>query len=300
MSRTVLTPGNFDGVHRGHQALVNAARRRADANGWRAVGMFFDPHPAAYFAPDRAPPLLTSPLRRVELLRAYGLDEVDVRRFDATFAAQSAEDFVRQVLVQDHRVGAVVVGPDFRFGRGRAGDQELLSLLGRRLGFEVQVVPAVEVDGDVVSSTRARRLVTEGRMGEVAALLGRPHETEGEVVRGDGRGRRIGFPTANLRLTGLAPADGVYAVAARVRGRKDTLRGVANVGTRPTFDAGRSIEVHLFDVNEDLYDEVLQVAWIERLRPEQKFASVEALLAQLARDVEAGRRIAEERELSWI
>ncbi len=300
MSRTVLTPGNFDGVHRGHQALVTAARERANAEGWRAVGMFFDPHPAAYFAPDKAPPLLTSPTRRIELLRAYGLDDVDVRRFDAAFAALSAEDFVRDVLVGVHRIGAIVVGPDFRFGRGRTGNLDLLTAMGEHLGFDVRVVPSVLVGGEVVSSTRVRGLVADGHVAEVVPLLGRPHESEGRVVRGDGRGRTIGFPTANLHLRGLAPADGVYAVAVRLGNGSVTHHGVANVGVRPTFQAGRSVEVHLFDVNEDLYGQTLRVAWRQRLRSEQKFANLEALIAQLQRDVEAGRRIAEERELAWI
>ncbi|MEO0325443.1 MAG: riboflavin kinase, partial [Myxococcota bacterium] len=220
--RSVVTPGNFDGVHRGHQALVARAKARASERSARAVALFFDPHPRAFFARDAAAPLLTTPARRAELLEGRGADHVDVRTFDAAFAALTPEAFAEEVLVRAHRAAAVVVGPDFRFGHRRAGDVELLRRLGRTHGFEVETVDPVEAEGAVVSSTRVRGCLAEGDVAEAAALLGRVHDVAGEVRRGDQRGRTLGFPTANLDLGrgagsvgGLPPADGVYAVVAR-------------------------------------------------------------------------------------
>lgn len=307
MTPAVLTPGNFDGVHLGHQALVRAARERADAEGWRAVAMFFDPHPTAFFRPEAAPPLLTQPARRAELLRARGADAVDVRTFDAAFAAQSPEAFVEDVLVGEHRVRAIVCGPDFRFGAKRAGDVSVLRRLGEAHGFDVRVVDPVREAGGVVSSTRVRGLIGEGEVAAASALLDRYHDVTGVVVEGDRRGRTIGFPTANLAgpedsPLGMVPADGVYAVIARADDGPP-LRGVANIGVRPTFEAGRSLEVHLLDFEGDLYGRRLRVAFVARLRGERKFDGVDALVAQLGRDVEEGRAAldaADEGRLEWI
>lgn len=285
---TALTIGNFDGVHLGHQALLDEVRSRAEALGTTPVAMFFEPHPTAVMAPDHAPVILTPEPRRAELLRGYGV-EVDVRRFDSAFAEQSPASFAEDVLAGDHAARWVVVGPDFRFGKGRAGDTARLQALGEAHGFGVSIVDPVELDGEVVSSTRARERLAAGEVAEVAALLGRFHDVGGEVVQGDQRGRTIGFPTANLDPRGPLPSDGVYAVLTRIDG---TLRaGVANLGVRPTFEAGRSVEVHVLDFEGDLYGQTLRVAFVGRLRDEQRFDGLDALVAQLGRDVEQGRRM---------
>ena len=300
MSASVLTIGNFDGVHVGHQALVREVLARATP-AHRGAAMFFAPHPIAFFRPEAAPALLTTIERRRELLCARGLDAVDVRTFDAAFAALEAEAFVEQILLEELHVQAVVVGPDFRFGKGRRGDVALLERVG---GVPVTVVEGVELGGEMVSSTRTRKALAAGELELVTRLLGRVHDLDGVVVRGDQRGRAIGFPTANLgSLQTLLPADGVYAVAARVPGHEGLRFGVANVGVRPTFAAGRSFEVHLFDFEGELYGQTLRVGLLARLRSEQRFDGVESLRAQLARDVAAGREVAAEFDrdlLRWM
>ncbi|MCB9612666.1 MAG: bifunctional riboflavin kinase/FAD synthetase [Sandaracinus sp.] len=300
---SVLTPGNFDGVHLGHRALVTAAAEGARRRGCRAVAMFFDPHPITFFRPDEPHPQLTTVARRSELLARVGADVVDVRRFDAEFAALSPEEFVRDALVRPHGLVEIVVGADFRFGRGRAGDVETLRALGNEHGFEVTLVEPVDHDGGVVSSTRIRGLLADGAVGAASRLLSRFHDVDGVVVEGDRRGRTIGFPTANLRVEGMLPADGVYAVLCRIPGETELRRGVANLGNRPTFEAGRSVEVHLLDFAGDLYGRTLRVGFVERLRGEVRFAGIEALVAQLNADVEAGRAAldaAEPEHAGWI
>lgn len=285
-----MTLGNHDGVHLGHRALLAAARERAGREGLTVTAVTFDPHPSMVLAPDRAPPLLTTMARRRELLLALGADEVTVLRFDRELASTSPEAFAEEVLVGRLAAESVVVGPDFRFGRGRAGDVAALGALGAAHGFDVITVPPVTLDGEAVSSTRVRAALARGEVRDAARLLGRVHDVDGSVVRGDGRGRSIGVPTANLDCDPiLLPADGVYAVVVRVHGERELLRGVANLGVRPTFAAGRSVEVHLFDVDRDLYDARVRVGFVERLRAEQRFDGVEALKAQIARDAERAR-----------
>jgi riboflavin kinase/FMN adenylyltransferase len=307
---SVVTPGNYDGVHLGHRALLTAARTVSSTAGGalRVVAMTFDPHPTHFVAPERAPELLTTPQRRVELLRGLGADEVVVRRFDAVFAALSPEQFAEQVLGVELGARAVVVGEDFRFGLARAGDVKMLYRLGERFGFEVVEVPKVLVDAAPVSSSRVRASLAQGDVELAARMLGRVHDTSRGVVRGDQRGRTIGVPTANLELTGtLAPAPGVYAVVARVLGEDPAdpgvYLGVANLGTRPTVAAGRSFEVHLLDFDRDIYDRQLRVGFVRRLRDERKFPDLAALKAQIARDIAAARRAVESCEpelLTWI
>ncbi len=304
---SVVTPGNHDGVHLGHRALVRAARALAEQQVPRleVVALTFDPHPLQLTAPDRAPPLLTSPERRAALLRGAGADRVVVRAFDEDFARLGPDAFVRDVLRRDLRARAVVVGNDFRFGAQRAGDVALLRRLmanGEPLqaGAErVVTVSPVMLDGQVVSSSHVRAALSRGDVALAARMLTRVHDVTRTVIRGDQRGRTIGFPTANLETAGfMTPADGVYAVVARVLespsehtspGKTDPLWGVANLGVRPTLGAGRSLEVHLLDFMGDLYGKSLRVGFVARLRAEQKFESLDALKAQIARDVEAGR-----------
>lgn len=288
----VVAIGNFDGVHRGHAFIFQQARQRAQHLDGEAVVLTFDPHPAKVLAPSFAPPLITTLARKLELCAAAGMDATVVEPFDRTFAARSAEDFVQTVLVDGLGARHVVVGYDFTFGHKRSGTTQRLSELGADHGFGVTIVPAVSVDDIVCSSTKVREFVLEGRLDGAALLLGRDFDIDGEVVRGAGRGRTIGVPTANLaRETELLPKNGVYAGWAERRG--DGRRWVAaiNVGTNPTFVAGNEVivEAHLLDCDEDLYGERLRVGFRARLREEERFASREALVAQIRRDIDDTR-----------
>lgn len=314
---SVVAPGNHDGVHRGHRALVDTARRIA-ARGQpplRVCALTFDPHPLHFVAPDRAPPLLTTPERRQQLLLGAGADHVAVRRFDAAFSMLSPEAFIEEILIGELGARAVVVGTDFRFGAQRAGDVELLHTLGARQGLHVTTVSPVTLDGQLVSSSQVRAALSQGQVELAARMLTRVHDFTRRVVAGQGRGRTIGVPTANLELAGvMPPADGVYAVSVRVLDHGDDqavgpppaqgrLQGVANLGVRPTLGAGRSMEVHLLDYQGDLYGRTLRVGFVARLRGEQKFSGIEALRAQIARDIDAGRRAlsqCDEGLVAWI
>jgi len=300
-ARSIVVPGNHDGVHVGHVALLARARALAEQHGGaRVVALTFDPHPLALLAPERAPDALTTIARRTELLLRAGADEVAVARFDERYAKLGPDAFVERELVERLSACAVIVGADFRFGQGRSGDPSYLRECGARLGFEVAVIDAI-ASGSVtrVSSSAIRDALRAGDVESAARMLGRPHELEGVVVTGHQRGRTIGFPTANLEGIGvLLPADGVYAIAARVvtDGRATAeelpMAGMMNLGTRPTLAAGRSIEAHLFDVDRDLYGKTLRVGLLARLRDEQRFDGLPSLVAQLHRDAEQARAIA--------
>jgi riboflavin kinase/FMN adenylyltransferase len=288
--------GNFDGVHLGHQALIRAARAQAEARDADAAVLTFTPHPARVFAPALAPPLIMSLERRLELFAELGMDVAVVEPFTRAFAAVEAEDFVRDVLAGALRAREVVVGYDFSFGRGRRGNPRLLGELGGQLGLGVTVVPPVTVDGLTCSSTKVREFVLEGRVEGAALLLGRPFEIVGPVVRGAGRGRQIGFPTANLRPEAeLLPGVGIYAARARILdgggGASASFRAALSVGRNPTFvDAGAvSVEAHLLDFDGDLYDRRLRVEVVQRLRDERRFSSVEELVAAIREDVARAR-----------
>ncbi|MCC6765662.1 MAG: bifunctional riboflavin kinase/FAD synthetase [Deltaproteobacteria bacterium] len=287
----VLTLGTFDGVHRGHQAILERVVTAARASGGEAVAITFHPHPVAVLRPDQAPALITSLRDRVALLAATGIDVLILQHFTAAFAELSAEAFVERFVVE--RVGAsrVVVGHKVSFGHGRRGDATLLTALGERLGFAVEVVGPIRVDGHDVSSSAVRRAIAGGDVRLAATMLGRPHRLGGIVVRGRQRGAAMGFPTANIRVhAGMWPPDGVYAV--RVRRGGQWLDGAASIGTNPTFGAApRTLEVYLFDFDADVYGERLVVGFVERLRGEAAFPSVEALVAQIARDVAEARAI---------
>jgi len=295
-ARSCVVPGNHDGVHRGHRALIDAASTYAQPRGLRVVALTFDPHPLYVLAPERAPARLTTIARRIELLRGAGCDEVHVATFDAAFAAQSPETFADAVLVDTLHARAIVLGPDFRFGARRAGDLALLEELGRARDFEVVPLAPLCADGAPISSSRIRAALGDGDVRAAATLLGRVHDVDGEVVLGHQRGRTLGFPTANLGPSAvLLPADGVYAVVARVLGDAAAgaparvLGGVANLGVRPTVGAGRSVEVHLFDFDGDLYGAQLRVGFVARLREERRFDGLAALTAQIAQDAADAR-----------
>ncbi len=289
----VAAIGNFDGVHKGHQALVAACVAAAGAlggggGGRAALVVTFEPHPRALFRPDSAPFLLTTLNEKARLLAGLGIQGVAAVTFDRALTQMSADEFARRILMARLALSHVVVGADFRFGHDRGGDPDSL----RALGLQVTVVPAVvDETGHPYSSTRARQHLVEGRPRAAAAILGRPWAVEAVVEEGDRRGRTIGFPTANLRLGRLiAPARGVYAVRCTWDG--GAADGVANFGRRPTVnDRGDLLEVHLFDVAPDLYGRPLRVELIEFLRPERRFDGLAALQAQIARDCAGAREI---------
>ena len=290
---SVVTPGNHDGVHLGHRALIDAAKRIADERGWRTLGMFFNPHTTAVLAPERAPIPLTSVERRVEIMKGAGCDDVVVLPFDSEFARQTPQEFVQTVLLDRCHAKGVVVGPDYHFGHKRSGNIETLRNWDGDDAFIVELVQPVMVGGASVSSTRIRHVLREdGDVEAAAVMMTRLHEISGEVVRGDQRGREIGFPTANIDVEPLQlPKDGVYAVVARVLGDTGAplLHGIANLGNRPTFDAGHSVEVHLFGFDGDLYGKRVRIGFAARIRGEAKFDGLDDLRRQIVRDCDEAK-----------
>jgi riboflavin kinase/FMN adenylyltransferase len=292
---TAFAIGNFDGVHLGHQALLRAARERAAATAGGAVGVLtFDPHPARLFAPALAPPLILSLQRRLELLGEGGAAEAVVEPFTPEFAALDASAFVRDVLARDLGARDVVVGYDFSFGRGRKGDVRLLASEGAALGMGVTIVPPVTINGLTCSSTKVREFVLEGRVEGAAMLLGRPFEITGPVVRGAGRGRALGIPTANVVPEAeLLPRPGIYAGRAIVLDSGERHVTALSVGTNPTFtDAGAlTVEAMLLDFDGDLYGRRLRLELGHRLRDERRFDSSQALVEQIKDDVARTRKM---------
>jgi riboflavin kinase/FMN adenylyltransferase len=292
----VVALGNFDGVHRGHQQVIRTAIDKAAALGVRNAVMSFEPHPRSFFNPSQ-PAFRLTPFRvKARLIEALGVDLLLMRHFDAAFAGQTAEEFVDDVLIRAMKVRHVVIGYDYVFGKRRQGTGAFLQKMGEERGFGVTVVPpATTPDGEVYSSTAVRDRLVAGRPDEAAALLGHYWEVEGRVEKGDGRGRTIGFATANLHLGEYQrPATGVYAVRAGIDAGGATLwhDGVANFGHRPTFDKTDEIfEVHLLDVAENLYGRHLRVALVGHIRAERRFAGIDELKAQIAADVATARRL---------
>lgn len=295
LPRVVLTLGNFDGVHRGHQAIIARATEVARQIGGQVVAVTFHPHPMAVVAPERAPAMIQSLHDRLQLLREQGVPVVVLQRFTRAFAQLSPDAFVHEFLGRQLELKHVVVGYDVNFGRDRAGSAETLRTLGAAAGFAVDVVGAVETtDGLVVSSTSVRRALVAGDVHVVSQLLGRHHALRGRVVAGERRGRTIGFPTANLHLRPrvLLPPDGVYAGFVPLDGRR--LPAVVNIGMRPTFGGlRRTTEVHCLDFHGDLYGQWLAIELVARLRGEQKFAGIDALKTQIAADVAQARTVLE-------
>jgi len=293
----VVALGNFDGIHLGHQAVIGEARRLAGQLGAPSGVMTFAPHPRRFFRPDDRQFELTPAHAKRRFLAELGVDVLYLMEFDADFAAIPAEDFARRVLAEGIGVRHLVAGYDFVFGRGRAGNVDMLKMLGARHGFGVtEIAPVKAPDGAVYSSTVIREHLRAGRVREAASRLGRVWEIEGEVVTGDKRGRQIGFPTANVDPGDyVTPALGVYAVWAGIvsdDGATDWRPAVANIGRRPTFDGdGITVEVHLFDFDGDLYGRTLRVALAEFLRPEMKFDGIEAIRAQIGADGARARTV---------
>ncbi len=287
----VLTLGNFDGVHLGHQAIFEKVIERSRAIGGTSVAFTFEPHPLKVLTPERSPRLLNTFHGKMRLLELAGLDVVICAKFTRTFADQNPEDFAREVLHKTIGVREVYVGYDYAFGRGREGSIDSLKRMGKTYGFEVGVIEPVRIDTIVVSSSVLRDLISNGKIEEASKLLGRPYSIEGEVIHGAHRGRMIGFPTANLHTANeVLPAFGVYAVHAGVGGRR--FQGVASIGIRPTFDAGPvSIEVYLFGFEGELYGQQMELQFVKRLRGEEKFSDVDSLVRQIRKDVNEAMQV---------
>ena len=306
-----LAIGVFDGVHLGHQRVISQARADARPTGGLAVALTFDPHPIRVLRPDQAPALLTSTPHKLALFQELGLDACLLIHFDNAFAATTAEEFVAQIAFCRH----ICVGTRFHFGHQRAGNPALLAQLAPRYGFGVtEIKPVLTPAGEMISSTAVRQHIQDGNLDRAAAMLGRPFSILGTVEKGDGVGRQLGFPTANLNSHHEAfPPDGVYAVRVKLVGQASSLStspelnklkacstfpGVINLGRRPTF-SGRShqrvLEVHLLDFNQDLYGQEIEVIFVSKLRNEQKFESVSALKTQIATDIVAARQMINDR-----
>jgi riboflavin kinase/FMN adenylyltransferase len=290
--RTVVTVGSFDGLHLGHRAVLTEIARRARRSGHRSLVVTFTPHPLEIVNPQAAPPLLTLDDERRELLAQSPVDAVAFMPFTRELSLYPPEQFVR-LLLERFALAELVIGHDHGFGRGRAGDMRLLQRLGATLGFAVDVVSAIAVDGREVSSTLIRRALAGGDLGTAARHLGRPYSMTGTVARGAARGRGLGYPTINVAVPDsrkLLPPDGVYAVRAEWAG--GTAGGMMHIGPRPTFaEADRTLEAHLFDRDDDLYGATVKITWLARLRDVMDFGSPEALRRQLEHDASTARRI---------
>jgi riboflavin kinase / FMN adenylyltransferase len=291
-NQPVLALGNFDGLHRGHLKIIDRVRRRAGERAGTPAAMTFDPHPPQVLRPDKAPPLLMSKEQKIEALARSGMQGVAVVRFTLELSQWEPEMFVRTVLVEWLHVVEVWVGANFLFGHDRAGTFTVLRALGARYGFRAEKIDPVRYKEFVVSSTRIRRLIAEARVDEAGALLGHHYFIDGTVTRGAGRGRDLGFPTANLATSNaLVPPSGVYATTTTI----DSVvhPSITNIGLRPTFgDVDRpTIETHVFDLDRDLYDTSVRLSFVQRLRDERAFPDADALRAQIEADCRSARRL---------
>lgn len=293
LDHTWATIGSFDGVHRGHQAIIHNMVAGAHQAGAKAVVVTFFPHPAVVLRGPQGPFFLTTPDERAKLLEELGVDVVVTLHFDRQMAALSAEEFMRKI--HDHLgLRRLFVGFDFALGRGREGNVERLRQLGEQMGYTLEVTQSIEIGGETVSSSRIRALLTHGSVDEAATLLGRPYSLTGEVIHGDGRGRSLGIPTANISVwqERIIPAVGVYATWAVVDGER--LPSVTNIGVRPTFEnqpVFARVETHLMDFDRDLYGKSVKLEFIQYLRREQRFPSVEHLLEQIHQDIQQSREV---------
>lgn len=297
-ARPAVTLGNFDGVHLGHQRAVELLRERARALSSPSVAVTFEPHPISVLRPSEAPKRILTPELKREVLASLGIDWLVVIEFTLEFSRIEPEEFVENVLVGKLRVAELVLGGNFRFGRGRAGDVDSLRRMGERFGFLVHRVEASMRGGEMISSSRVRGSLAAGDVEEAAAMLGRPYFVDGDVVEGEGRGRQVGFPTANVRVAGdLLAADGVYVTEARIGSERH--RGMTHVGARPTFGLDtRSVETHLFDFDRNVYGERIRLSFHRRMRGTVRFESAEALREQLRRDRARAVGYFEERDRS--
>ncbi len=292
---SVLTVGSFDGLHRGHRAILEEMRRTAEKPRGSTTVVTFEPHPQIVLKKSGLPEIqiLTTTEEKIALLQTAGIDRLVVIPFTPAFAQTPSEVFVREVLHRRLGMRAIVIGHDHGFGKNREGDVATLLRLGKELGFTVHELPPLEIDGVAMSSTQIRQALLRGELEQANAWLGHAYQLSGRVVRGEERGRTLGFPTLNLaplHAHKLIPANGVYAVRASLRDGE--YGGMMNIGTRPTFDgAMRALEVHLFDFTRQAYDEVCEVRFIARLREEKKFGSIDSLKAQLLQDKATSQKV---------
>jgi len=288
----VLTIGNFDGIHLGHQFIFQRVLEKAREIDGESIVYTFDPHPVEILAPERKPLLITPSEEKLRLIEEQGIDVTICAPFTEKYASQPPEDFVKNVLYDQIKIRHIFVGHDFTFGRDRRGNIAFLIDQGRKWGFHAEMVAAVRLEGMVISSTRIREFVAKGETAEAAKLLGRPYALIGKVIHGHGRGsRKLGFPTANLKPTGLLfPKSGIYAVWAVFEGQR--YAGVANLGWNPTFqDQKFSIEIHILNFHRDIYGESLRVEFVQRLREETTFRGPEELITQIKKDIAQAERI---------
>lgn len=288
----VMSLGNFDGVHLGHRAILKATVTAAQQRNARSSALVFTPHPLQVLAPERSPSLLISAEDRIALLGAAGIDYVVIQQFSKEFAATTAETFAKVILKEVLNVSGVVIGFDYTFGRHGSGSTEDMQFFGEMLDFSVEVIPPVTINNIPASSSRIRTLLSLGRVEEAAEMLGYPFYLRGKVVRGDGRGRQLGFPTANLQVSYelVQPGHGVYLT--RVTQADRSFWGVANAGRRPTFCKGEpSLEVYLLDTEGDFYGQELTVTFLKKIRDETTFAGPAQLIEQINRDVASARRL---------
>lgn len=287
--------GVFDGVHLGHQQVIRQTLADAEQHEALAVVITFDQHPNSIVAPDRVPPLVYSLPQKIRAIDALGVDAAWLIRFDEPFSRQSGEEFVRGMARDFGLLHSICVGSDFTFGHKRSGNVALLKTLGAELRFAVHGIGAVALDGQPVSSTRIREAVRAGQFDSASQMLGRGYSLAGQVVKGEQLGRKLGYPTANMNVPGLLlPPNGVYAAHTRVKGK--TFRAVLNIGARPTVSpeaASPRVEAHLLGFRDNLYGEELEIAFVGKLREEQKFPSTDALKEQIARDIEESARLFE-------
>ena len=287
-AQVCLAIGFFDGVHLGHQQIIRQTLTDARQHDARALVLTFDRHPNTIVAPERVPPLIYSLPQKIRVIEGLDVDALLLLHFDADFSRQTGEEFVRRLYRDLGQIRSISVGANFLFGHRRSGDVDLLRQLGAELKFSVHGVAAVALDGKAVSSTRIRQTILTGQLDAASQMLGRPSSLAGSVIAGDGLGRKLGFATANLQVSGLAlPPKGVYAVCARVCGK--SFRAVLNIGHRPTLGAKAPqlrVETHLLDFQGDLYGQELEIEFVEKLREEQKFASLEDLRQQITLDIQ--------------
>ncbi len=290
-NNSIITLGNFDGLHLGHQELIKKIILRAKESGGLSMVVTFRPHPLKILAPEKCPPLISIYEEKIQLFEKLGIDVLVKIPFTLDFSAMEPRDFVKDILVDLLGAKEIFVGYNYRFGKGRKGNIQMLRDLGKELGFIVREVEQVSLGGEVISSTRIRQLLINGEVKPAATLLGRPYALCGIVIKGDGRGRGLGFPTANLASRhSIIPSDGVYAVGLLVRDKY--YDGIVNIGLRPTFKAkAMAIEVHIFDFDEDVYGEEMTVYFADKIREERKFESAEVLVGQISKDISAAKAI---------
>lgn len=287
----VVTLGNFDGIHLGHQSIFKRLKARGSKLGCPSVVYTFDPHPLKVVVPGKGPPLILDMEEKIELIKGFGIDYLVLARFTEQFAAKHPGEFVGEVLVDGLKAAEVLVGRNFSFGKGRAGNVRYLKTLSSTFGFHVEVVPPVKRSGAVVSSSRIRAMVLSGDLRRAASLLGRPFSIKGRVAKGSRIGRSIGFPTANLKvLSELVPSNGVYA--ARVKLGRKGHNALVNIGMAPTVKRGaRCVEVHLLDFKANIYGRRMEVAFLKRLRDEARFTTTGALARQIKKDITRAKRV---------